>query len=69
RRPDDKIDLSVGFDEIARVGNQVSKGDTLCRIHAASDEDARRAIDSLESVFVIGPATVEEGQMILEEVS
>ncbi|MEK9941914.1 MAG: thymidine phosphorylase [Gammaproteobacteria bacterium] len=69
RRPDDKIDLSVGFDEIARVGNQVSKGDALCRIHAASDEDARRAIDSLESVFVIGPATVEEGQMILEEVS
>jgi len=69
RRPDDKIDFSVGFDEIVRVGVPVSKGDVLCRIHAASDEDARRAIDSLEGVFVIGPAAVGEGLMILEEVS
>ena len=36
-RPEDDIDLSVGLDKIARLGDKVDAGDPFCRVHAPSE--------------------------------
>ena len=39
---DDRIDLAVGLTDIARIGDRVDPTRPLARIHAASEEAARR---------------------------
>jgi len=39
-KADDEIDFSVGFDQIAKVGDEVKTGDCVARIHASSEADA-----------------------------
>jgi thymidine phosphorylase len=50
RRVDDTLDLSVGFSDVAPVGAAVGPAGTpLARVHAASEDDARRAIADLRA--------------------
>ena len=48
RRADDKLDLSVGFTDIAAIGTAVDRGRPLAVVHAVSEADARvpRAVGS-----------------------
>jgi len=39
---DDVIDYGVGFDRLVKVGELVSAGDTLARVHAKTEEDVER---------------------------
>jgi pyrimidine-nucleoside phosphorylase len=43
----DPIDPRVGFDMLAKVGQSLSKGDVIGRVHAADDAAALRAAQSL----------------------
>lgn len=43
----DSIDPRVGFDMLAKVGQRLSKGDVIGRVHAADDASAQRAAQSL----------------------
>jgi len=49
RRADDKLDLSVGFTDIAAIGTAVDRGHPLAVVHAASEADAQRATRNMRS--------------------
>ena len=53
RRADDKLDLSVGFTDIAAIGTAVDRGHPLAVVHAASEADAQRAIHNMRSACTI----------------
>jgi thymidine phosphorylase len=56
RRADDRLDLSVGFTDIAAIGTAVDRERPLALVHAASAADAQRAIDKMRSACTITPA-------------
>ncbi len=51
---DDKIDMAVGLDFVKKIGDQVSKGDVICYLHA-NDKGLNQALDLLEKSIEIGP--------------
>ena len=50
-KADDEIDFSVGFDQIAKVGDEVKTGDCVARIHASSEADADIAAETFWKGF------------------
>jgi pyrimidine-nucleoside phosphorylase len=52
-RQDTKIDPAVGIDRVRQVGQPVKHGETLCRIHAASESDATAALSRLAPAFEV----------------
>ena len=47
------VNFDVGLDQIAKPGEAIKSGQTLCRIHADSDNQARLAGERLASAFKI----------------
>ena len=66
---DSKIDPLVGIDQIAKPGERVEHGGTLCRIHAASEAQARSAIATLAAAFEISPSPPKTLPLIRDVVS
>ena len=54
-RPDDAIDHRVGFDRLSPLRTKVEKGDTIGRVHAASEADAARGAQRLAGLYGIAP--------------
>jgi thymidine phosphorylase len=52
----DAIDYSVGFDELAGLGDEVGPDRPLAIVHARSEVDAERAAASLRACYTIGEA-------------
>ena len=67
-RPEDDIDLSVGLDQIARLGNKVEVGDPLCRVHALSESDADHVCDTIGREIVVGEEPAGLPSVIIEQV-
>jgi len=65
--PEDDIDLSVGLDRIARLGNKVDSADPLCRVHALSESAADRVCDMIGQAIVVGEEPVELPPVIIEQ--
>ena len=66
-RPEDDIDLSVGLDQIVRLGDKVEAGDPFCRVHALSESAADYVCDMIgEAIFVdeepvaLSPTVIEQ---------
>jgi len=51
KRPDDVIDASVGFDQLASINTRIETGDTLARIHANSADSLAEAQQMLLSAY------------------
>jgi len=51
---EDGVDFAVGFDRLAKCGEDVSQGDTIARIHARSEDAAARAEAAILSAAQIG---------------
>ncbi|MGQ0835416.1 MAG: thymidine phosphorylase [Gammaproteobacteria bacterium] len=66
RRADDKLDLSVGFTDIAPIGAAVDPARPLAVVHAASDADAQRAIHNLRAACTITPSPPPPRPVIYE---
>ncbi len=66
RRADDKLDLSVGFTDIAPIGTAVDHGRPLALVHAASEADAQRAIRNMRSACTITPSPPPPRPVIYE---
>ena len=66
RRADDKLDLSVGFTDIAAIGTAVDHEHPLAIVHAASEADAQRAIDNMRSACTITPAPPPSRPVVYE---
>ena len=53
---DDAIDSSVGLSEMVNVGARIRVGDSLCMVHAATDEAADEAVARLRKAIRFGDA-------------
>jgi len=62
----EKLDLSVGFSNIAPIGAEVGGERPLAVVHAASDEDADRAVQNLLGACTLGDAAPAARPVIAE---
>ncbi len=68
-RPQDAIDHSVGFTELAGIGDPVDSEQPLAMVHANSDEKADAAAEILREAYLLGDARdVVDGPTIIERV-
>ena len=51
-----------------RVGDKISKGETIAYIHASSEESAKEAIERLKKSITISATEVEHKPLILGKV-
>jgi thymidine phosphorylase len=60
-RETDEIDHSVGFTEVAGLGERVGPGERpLAVVHARSDEEAERAVAALRDAYALGDSPASE---------
>lgn len=59
RAAGDKIDYSVGFSNLRKIGDRIETGDALCTVHAKSGEDADIACDAVLSAYILRPEAPE----------
>ena len=65
----DRIDPRVGVDRVLPLGTRVVAGQALARVHAASEDAARAAIDALQRAFTIGAAGSGPAPVIVEHLT
>ncbi len=65
---EDDIDLSVGLDRIARLGNRVEAGDPICRVHAATKSAADYVSDMVTQSVMVGEEPVDLPSAVIERV-
>ena len=67
-RADQSIDHSVGFTEIAELGQKISKGDTLCIVHSKTQHDAELVNDNVANSFHLTSEEPEITPLVVEVV-
>jgi thymidine phosphorylase len=60
----EKLDLSVGFSEVAAIGTQVDRNTPLAMVHAASGDAARRATELLQRACTVTPGKPDDRPVI-----
>ncbi|MDA7699477.1 thymidine phosphorylase [Opitutales bacterium] len=68
-KADDTLNFSVGFDRFLRIGQKISKGDALLRIHSSNDRDIERAQVLLSKAFGYSQNTINSKPLIIETIS
>jgi thymidine phosphorylase len=53
-KAEDVVDFAVGFDRLAKCGEEISQGGVIARIHARSEASAAKAEEALLAAAVIG---------------
>jgi len=66
RKVGDVLDLSVGFSDIAPTGAKLDAGAPLAIIHAASEDAAASAEETLRSAFTLGDSRPPPRPVVLE---
>ena len=69
KQADDKLDLSVGLDRFVRIGEQVSRGDSLLRIHASCDRDLERVKTLLSDAFEFSENPIDSKPLVIKTIS
>ena len=69
KQADDALDLSVGLDRFVRIGEQVSRGDSLLRIHASCDRDLERVKTLLSDAFEFSENPINSKPLVIETIS
>ncbi|KAA3502491.1 thymidine phosphorylase [Rhizobium rhizogenes] len=69
RKPSDMIDPAVGISNILPLGVKVEKGEPIAIVHAASKEEAERAVKSIAAYFEIADSAPETSASILERIT
>ncbi|SMX38092.1 thymidine phosphorylase [Maliponia aquimaris] len=64
----DSVNPSVGLSEVVRLGAKVSRGQPLCRVHAAREEQAAAAAQAVLAAITLGDAP-KEVPLVLERVT
>ncbi|MEJ6395480.1 thymidine phosphorylase [Gymnodinialimonas sp. 2305UL16-5] len=67
-RAKDRIDLTVGLSDIARLGETVDNSRPLARIHAATEEAGRAVAADLRKAFTLSDGVVEVPPLIVERI-
>lgn len=66
KRAEDNVDHSVGMEVLARIGDPVSKGDSLARVFG--HDVSPPTISQIRDAFQIGPNPVASPQLIVDRV-
>jgi len=66
--PDDEIDLSVGLDRIVRLGDRLEVGESICRVHAASEAAAEHVKDIITQAVVIDEKPADISPVVIERI-
>ena len=66
RQVGETLDLSVGFSDIASIGTELDADTPLAVVHAASEADADRAVDSLLAAVTTGETAPRRAPVIHE---
>ncbi len=61
-----EIDYAVGVDQLAKPGEAVAKGGTLCRLHAADSARAQAAAERIQDAFAISPRRARPAPLVVE---
>jgi thymidine phosphorylase len=69
RRPDDKVDHSVGLTQLLPVGSEVFSGEPLALAHARSKAEAERAAAVVLSAYTIGEAKPPAQKAVIRRIS
>lgn len=69
KRKDDRLDFSVGLDRFIRIGQKVSRGDSLLRIHASCEGDLKRVKNLLSDAFEFSENPLESKPLVFETIS
>lgn len=64
----DRIDPSVGFSDVALIGDAVNEDTPLARIHAASEDAADAATKAILAAYTIGDAAVDAIPVVLQSI-
>jgi thymidine phosphorylase len=54
--PDQAIDHAVGLDRLVPLGARLRRGESVARVHAATDDAAERAVEAVARAFTLGDA-------------
>ena len=64
----DVVDASVGFSDVVRLGDRVTKGQPLLRIHAAREDAAQRAAQTVLRAISIGATAPDIPPLVHERI-
>jgi thymidine phosphorylase len=64
----DAIDHRVGLSDLLPLGSAVSKGQPLARVHAASKDDARRAVEAVRLSYRIAAEPPAKAPVVIEKI-
>ncbi|MGC3959156.1 MAG: thymidine phosphorylase [Verrucomicrobiota bacterium] len=65
---DSVINYDVGVDQLAKPGERIAKGGTLCRLHAATSRQAIIMQERLQSAFEIFPKAFKPTRLLNETI-
>ncbi|PYG61957.1 thymidine phosphorylase [Rhizobium sp. UGM030330-04] len=68
KKPSDIIDPAVGISAILPLGTRVEKGEPIATVHAASKEEAERAVKRIEGCYGIADSAPGTDAPILERI-
>ncbi len=69
RTPEDAVDHSVGLTELLPVGAELKRGEPVCMVHAASDDDAERARSAVLQAYSVADTKPRTKKTILRRVT
>jgi thymidine phosphorylase len=68
-RDKDRINPSVGLSDLAGIGEEMTDGLPFCMVHAATEEDAERAVQAVQAAYTLGPTAPEDPALILKRIA
>ena len=66
RRVDDPLDLTCGIEFLPRIGERLTRGDVIGRVHCARPDEARVAAERVLAALTIGDEQPEPRPLVLE---
>jgi thymidine phosphorylase len=67
-KPDDAVDPTVGFTQLAPIGMEIRLGEPLGFVHARNEDAADEAAAALRAAYRIGPVRSKPGKVVLRRV-
>lgn len=64
----DLVDPAVGLSDMVRLGDTVSAGQPLARVHAARESQAEQALRAVQAAVTIGDVAPETQPLVLERI-
>lgn len=68
-RGDDRINPAVGLSDLAPLGEPLAAGEAFALVHAATREDAERAVAAVQAAYQMSADRPDEPELIVERVA